>query len=166
MKLKLLLLPLFFISTLCHSQNDTAQETKINIVLNSWHQAAANANFETYFNYMSDDAIFIGTDASENWNKFEFQKYAKPHFDKGKAWSFSVLQRNIYFSNDKKTAWFDELLDTQMKVCRGSGVLIKVKGEWKIAHYVLSISIPNELSIEVIRLKSDSDNIFIEKFKH
>jgi hypothetical protein len=32
------------------------------------------------------------------------------------------------------------LLNTQMKICRGSGVLVKIDGEWKIKHYVLSMT--------------------------
>lgn len=148
-----------------YTQNNDSVKKAVNTIIDSWHEAASKADFENYFNLMSENAIFIGTDATENWNKKEFEKYAKPHFDKGKAWGFKSLERNIYFSTDKKTAWFDELLDTQMKICRGSGVLIKVKNQWKIAHYVLSISIPNELSNQVIQLKTDSDNILIEKLK-
>ena len=161
-----LLFILFLHSISGQSQIKEKETININHIIDSWHTAAAKADFVTYFNLMSDQAIFIGTDATENWTKNEFQAYAKPHFDKGKAWSFKSLQRNIYFSADKKTIWFDELLDTQMKICRGSGVLIKVKNEWKIAHYVLSISIPNELSNEVIKLKTSSDDILIEKLKH
>jgi hypothetical protein len=42
-------------------------------------------------------------------------------------------------TKQEKTAWFDELLNTQMKICRGSGVLVKKIGqEWKIKQYVLS----------------------------
>jgi hypothetical protein len=69
---------------------------------------------------MTEDAVFIGTDATENWGKPAFQEFAKPYFDKGKAWNFTVLERHIYFDQSKK-AWFDELLNTQMKICRGSG---------------------------------------------
>jgi hypothetical protein len=29
---------------------------------------------------MTADAIFIGTDATENWNKMQFQAFAKPFF--------------------------------------------------------------------------------------
>lgn len=160
MKLSIFFFPILFITSFVQAQN-----TAINAVLDSWHQAAAESNFDCYFNLMTDDAIFIGTDATENWNKKEFQAYAKPHFDKGKAWKFHPVQRNIYFSADKKTAWFDELLDTQMKICRGSGVLIYVNKQWKISHYVLSISIPNELSNQVIELKSSADNIILEQLK-
>ena len=164
MKMIYYLFILFFFN-FSFAQKNEQEKTKINQVLKAWHQAAAHADFETYFNYMSNDAIFIGTDATENWNKEQFMKYAKPHFDKGKAWNFTSLERNIYFSTDGKTAWFDELLDTQMKICRGSGVLIKINKEWKIAHYVLSISIPNDLSGEVIQLKTKIDNELIEKLK-
>ncbi|CAM4084401.1 nuclear transport factor 2 family protein [Flavobacterium antarcticum] len=165
MKLSFLLFPVLFFTSFGQAQSNAAEKEIISTVVDAWHKAAAEANFDAYFGLMSDDAIFIGTDATENWNKTEFKKYAKPHFDKGKAWNFNPLQRNIYFSADKKTAWFDELLDTQMKICRGSGVLIKVKKKWKIAHYVLSISIPNEFSNEVIKLKANSDNLLIKKLK-
>ena len=75
------------------------------------------------------------------------------------------MQRNIYFSNDKKTAWFDELLTTQMKICRGSGVLQKQKNKWKIAHYVLSITIPNEHTEQIVKIKTKFDDDFIKKIK-
>ncbi len=147
--------------------NQKNQESEINLVLNNWHKAAAEANFNNYFNAMTDDAIFIGTDATENWNKSAFIQFAKPYFDKGKAWNFSALERNVYFSSDKKTAWFDELLNTQMKICRGSGVLVlDEKGNWKIKQYVLSMTIPNDHTDEVVKIKSFIEDKEIEKLKN
>jgi hypothetical protein len=147
--------------------NQINHESKINLVVDNWHQAAAEANFNSYFNAMTDDAIFIGTDATENWKKPAFIQFAKPYFDKGKAWSFTKLERNIYFSSDKKTAWFDELLNTQMKICRGSGVLVVDKnGNWKIKHYVLSMTIPNDHTDEVLKIKSLIEDKEIEKLKN
>jgi hypothetical protein len=165
MKLSTLLLPILLFVCSSHAQIKGGETLEINKIIDLWHEAAAQANFDTYFNLMSEDAIFIGTDATENWTKKAFQTYAKPHFEKGKAWNFTSLKRNIYFSADKKTAWFDELLDTQMKICRGSGVLTKVKKEWKIRHYILSISIPNELSNEIVKLKTASDDVLMEKLR-
>jgi hypothetical protein len=138
----------------------------INLVLDNWHRAAGKANYTEYFNAMTDDAIYIGTDATENWNKQQFEAFAKPYFDKGKAWNFIPLQRNIYFSKDGKLAWFDELLNTQMKICRGSGVLVKVKNTWKIKHYVLSMTIPNDTTDEVIKIKSAIENPLINKLEN
>ena len=155
---------LFFLVHLTFAQTQT-EENKINEVLNNWHKAAATANFKAYFDAMSSDAIFIGTDATENWNKTEFMAYAKPHFDKGKAWSFTSLQRHIFFSSDKQMAWFDELLSTQMKICRGSGILSKIGNEWKIKQYVLSMTVPNEVSEIVIKTKSPIEDILTAKLK-
>ena len=155
---------LIMIVFVCSSfaQQKLNDQQKIDKVLTSWHQAASDANFDAYFNKMTSDAIFIGTDPTENWGLIAFKGFSKPYFDAGKAWSFKALERNIFVSND--IAWFDELLDTQMKICRGSGVLLKVNGVWKIKHYVLSIAIPNENVEDVILLKQDFDNKIIKKF--
>lgn len=148
------------------SNTNTAQEKEaVDEVITQWHKAAAEANFDNYFGLMTDDAVFIGTDASENWNKKEFEAYSKPHFEKGKAWTFHPLERNIYIDKNNKIAWFDELLDTSFKICRGSGVLEKVKGKWKIKHYVLSMTIPNETSNEVIAVKDSIESNYIQKLK-
>lgn len=136
--------------------NEEKQE--INTVLDEWHQAAAEADYNDYFNDLTDDATYIGTDATENWDKKAFENFAKPYFDKGTAWNFKPLQRNIYFNEDLSIAWFDELLDTQMKICRGSGVMIKKDGEWKIKHYVLSMTVPNDKIEEVVKAKNDIEN--------
>ena len=140
-------------------------EEKVNEVLEDWHAAAANANFEEYFGLMTDDGVFIGTDATENWQNQEFREFSKPYFDNGKAWSFSTLKRNIYASESGEVAWFDELLNTQMGICRGSGVLVKEDGEWKIKHYVLSIAIPNDNVSEITLIKKERDSIIISKLK-
>ncbi len=136
---------------------------EIGKILDSWHRAAGSADFDAYFNLMTSDAVFIGTDASENWQIEEFKAYAKPHFDKGKAWNFKAVERQIYVNDEGDYAWFDELLDTQMKLCRGSGVLRKESGDWKIAHYVLSLVIPNENVSEVILIKQEKDDRIIEE---
>lgn len=152
-----ILLPFFIASASSQSTN----EFKVNAVLDSWHKAAAEADFNAYFNAMTDDALFIGTDAKENWNKTAFMAYAKPHFDKGKAWSFSMIERHIYFNSNHTLVWFDELLNTQMKICRGSGVLVLQKGKWKIQHYVLSMTIPNDVSDEVVKIKTPIEDLLI-----
>lgn len=136
---------------------------RIDVNLDAWHKAAAEANFEKYFDLMTEDAIFIGTDATENWDIEEFKKFSKPYFDKGKAWSFKEIERNIYVDSNRKTAWFDELLDTHMGICRGSGVMKKEDGEWKVQHYVLSIAVPNDNVIELTKMKKDFDSNLIQK---
>ncbi len=133
--------------------------------LNKWHQAAAEANFEDYFGLMTENSVFIGTDASENWNFNKFKTFSKPYFDKGQAWDFTPLERNIYLAEDKQLAWFDELLETHMGICRGSGVMKKVNEQWKVQHYVLSITIPNEKVSEITLINKDHDTALTEKLK-
>ena len=154
--MKKLLLPILLLAILPLYSQDNKNE--INLVINNWHKAASVANFNDYFSALTDDSIFIGTDATENWNKTEFEAFAKPYFDKGKAWNFTPIERHIFFSEDNKTAWFDELLDTHMKICRGSGVLVRINNIWKIKHYVLSMTIPNENSDEVVKIKTSLED--------
>ncbi len=91
-------------------------------------------------------------------------QWAKPIFDKGHAWDFTVLERHIYFDKTGNLAWFDELLNTQMKICRGSGVLVKQGNDWKVQQYILSTTVPNDLLDTVIRLKTSVEDSIINKF--
>ncbi|HHH11945.1 MAG TPA: DUF4440 domain-containing protein [Sorangium sp.] len=117
---------------------------RINQVLDDWHRAAANANEKTYFEHMTSDAIFLGTDATERWDKAAFRAFAHPHFARGKAWSFTPTRRAVILSEQGTVAWFDEDLATpNLGPARGSGVLLKQQGVWRIAHYNLTLTIPN-----------------------
>ena len=162
---KIILIVVASIFTLTMHAQIGKEKDKVSEFLNSWHKDASNADFKNYFDKIADDGIYIGTDATENWTKKEFEAFAKPYFDKGKAWNFTALERNIYFSSDKKLAWFDELLDTQMKICRGSGIVEFKNGNWKIKHYVLSMTIPNDNSDAVIEVKSKIENQILEKLR-
>jgi hypothetical protein len=144
---------------------ENVQKKNVSKVLDDLNVYAATADFKNYFNLYAEESTFIGTDANEIWNKKEFMDYAKPHFDKGKAWSFTSLKRNITFSADGKYAWFDELLNTQMKLCRGSGVLEKIGNQWKIKQYVLSMTVPNEVSNDIIKIKSPIEDALISELK-
>jgi len=139
----------------------------INHTLDQWHKDVANANFDNYFNAFTKEGVFIGTDAEEIWSLDEFKSFSKPYFDKKQTWDFKPLKRNIYFSEDHKIAWFDEILDTWMGICRGSGVLIKEKnGTWKIAHYVLSVTVPNDDMKKIIEVKKANDSIIKKKLSN
>ncbi len=143
---------------------DIASERKqIITMLDSYNMAAAKADYKTYFSFYTEDAIFSGTDATERWNKQEFMVWAKPYFDKGKAWNFTSLERHIYFDKTGSLAWFDELLNTQMKICRGSGVVVKQGNDWKVQQYILSTTVPNELLDSVIKIKDSTENMIIKK---
>ncbi|HSC54120.1 MAG TPA: nuclear transport factor 2 family protein [Phnomibacter sp.] len=143
---------------------DIATATQqINALLDSFNAAAAKADYNRYFDFYTDDAIFTGTDATERWDKKAFMAWAKPIFDKGRAWNFSAIERHIYFDNTGSLAWFDELLNTQMKICRGSGVLVKQGNDWKVQQYILSTTVPNDILDSVIQLKAPAEDTIIQK---
>jgi hypothetical protein len=139
------------------------QQKEVISMLDSFNRAAANADYKTYFNFFTDYAVFAGTDAKERWDKKEFMVWAKPYFDKKKTWNFTALERHIYIDSPGTHAWFDELLDTQMKICRGSGVLVKEPNGWKIMQYILSATIPNEIMDSVVKIKAPIEDELIKK---
>jgi hypothetical protein len=153
--MKISLVFLFFCAFLfsCTKPLPSVNENDIANVLDKWHLAASNADFDTYFGLMTDSSIFMGTDATEYWNKEQFMAFSKPYFEKGKAWSFKATVRHIYSSPENPTlVWFDEELDTpNLGPSRGTGVLQKVGNEWKIAHYNLTVPIPNDLVDDFVK---------------
>ena len=121
------------------------------VVLDDWHKAASTADEERYFGHLTADAVFMGTDVTERWVGKAFREFAHPHFASGKGWTFVPRSRNVMLHRD--VAWFDEVLDSaSYGECRGTGVLRKVKGGWKIVHYNLTIPIPNDLAKGIVWL--------------
>jgi ketosteroid isomerase-like protein len=156
---------LFLLLVVSFTHAQTSEKQKISETLDNWHASAANAQFDSFFGLMADDAVFIGTDATENWTKNDFKIWAKPFFDKGKTWNFTAVERHIFLDQTGKIAWFDELLDTWMKICRGSGVLVKIGEEWKIQHYVLSTTIPNDNVDVVVQLKAPIETTLLDQLR-
>jgi ketosteroid isomerase-like protein len=145
------------------SATDTTESKKqIAAMLDSFNIAAASADYTRYFDFYTDDATFNGTDATENWDKAAYMAWAKPFFDKRTTWNFTAIKRNIYFGKYADIAWFEELLNTQMKICRGSGVVVKQGDQWKVQQYVLSTSIPNSKLDSVISLKAATEDSLIQ----
>jgi hypothetical protein len=141
-------------------QQQISSETKtINTLLERWHKAAADADFDAYFACMDDEAYYIGTDKSEKWSTKQFKAFCKPHFEKGSAWDFKSTDREVYLNEDQSVAWFDEKLDTWMGVCMASGVLLRSNGEWKIKHYQLSMAVPNEIVDDFIQLVENHQSV-------
>ncbi len=127
------------------SSCDVVIKEEINQFINDWHQASATADADAFFGSMTEDAIYIGTDSHERWLRDELRTWAKKAFERDTAWSFTLIERQIHLGDDKKTAWFNETLETKMGLCRSSGILTYTPKGWKIRHYHLSITVPNEL---------------------
>ena len=134
------------------------QRTKVDALLDGLHRDAHEANFETYFARYSSDAVFLGTDKTERWTIKEFKDYAKPAFSDGHGWTYTVLERN--WEGEGNTRWFDEILfNEKLGHCRGTGVVEKKNGEWKIAHYALTMLVPNAIAREVGAQTKEADKL-------
>lgn len=133
------------------AHSDPGDRVAVDRVLDGWHQAASEADGDAYFGAFTEGAVFLGTDASERWSLAEFQAYAEPHFSKGRGWTYRPFDREVMFSPDGHTAWFDERLSSEKYgEVRGTGVLVFAGGDWKLAHYNMSFPVPNALSLELV----------------
>jgi len=129
---------------------------EIGAVLDDFHDAAAKADFTRYFSHWTDESVFLGTDATERWTGKEFREFAEPHFKNGKGWTYWPRDRRITLAGSE-CAFFDELLGHEkLGLCRGSGVMRRVNGEWKVLQYNLSIPVPNDLADGVVRMIRDA----------
>jgi len=129
-------------------KNCTTEQTSLadsaHAFVDTWHQAAAIADEDVFFGSMAKNGIYLGTDATERWERDVFKKWASFAFERESAWDFTARDRNIYFSDNQQYFWWEEMLDTWMGVCRGSGVAKWIDGRWQILHYDLSIMVPND----------------------
>ena len=145
-------LTLFIILLNSFTQGQSDEILTIDSLLNNWHYSAEVSDELTYFNLMDENCIFLGTDKTERWSKNEFIKWSEPYFNKESAWKIKPVRRNIYLSVDSSFVWFDEDLNAAIGECRGSGVLIKSDGNWKLIQYNLALTIPNDIAAGVKKL--------------
>ncbi len=122
-------------------------------VMDDWHQAASVADGARYFGHFAPDGVFLGTDDSERWTVEQFRAYAEPYFSKGQGWTYLARDRHVMVSADRSMAWLDEKLDNEAYGrLRGTGVLRRTDGRWRIVHYSMSFPIPNGTTREVVAL--------------
>lgn len=125
-------------------------EAAIAALLDDWHAAAGAADGARYFGHMTADSVFLGTDATERWSLESFRAFCEPYFSKGVGWTYVPKERHVTVVED--VAWFDERLwNDKYGDCRGTGALRREAGTWKIAHYSLTLLVPNERAPDVIR---------------
>jgi len=156
--LKLLTTAILLVGATSVSAETEKQWSQAEVVLDSLHQSASEANWNRYFSLYLPDAIFIGTDATEHWTMPEFEGYARPT----DGWEYTVKGRTLVpvtTLNGDKVLVFDELLNSaSYGVCRGTGTLLLTRDGWKIAQYHLSFPIPNEIAKEITRrIQSEKD---------
>lgn len=156
-KIIIILSALLWISSAA-AQEITVDETAIIAVLDDFHDAAAKGDNGRYLGHFTENGVFLGTDEWERWPlKPDFTDYVAGRFKDGVGWVYKSEMKKIAFSNDGNVAWFDETSVSQHSGgrYRGSGVLEKVDGTWKIAQYVLSVLVYNEVAGDVNKIIDD-----------
>jgi hypothetical protein len=119
-------------------------------VLDALHEAASRAARDEYFALFAPEAVFIGTDITERWTLAEFRAYAEPIFAQGRGWTYVPSKRHVTLSRSGDVAWFDEIVVNQTYgECRGTGVLTKHDGAWRIEQYHLTLPVPNDMIKDV-----------------
>ena len=131
---------------------ESAVRQAVGAVLDAFHAAASRADETAYFDLLAENAVFLGTDSSERWDKEAFRAFAHPYFSQGKGWTFRPRDRHLQAARDGGVLWFDEKLDSDSYgECRGSGVVERQSdGRWRITQYNLTIPIPNDLAKEFV----------------
>lgn len=127
----------------------SSDEAAVGKVLDAFHAAAARGDGKAYFSLFEPDGVFIGTDVHERWKVPAFKAYAAPIFAKGKGWVYHPRARHVTIAAIpcRCVAYFDEVLESESYgTSRGTGVLVKEPGGWKIAQYALTFPIPNDLA--------------------
>ncbi len=122
-----------------------------NQVIDDWHTAAARGDRDGYLGSMAPDARFLGTDSTERWDLAQFTGYVNEHFEPGNGWTFQPDERVLRLSTSGVSAWFDERLASESYgELRGTGVLERVGGAWKVAHYSMTFTVPNDVAGDVV----------------
>ena len=143
------------------SGSGKAPEERQNVfkVLDQLHEYAAKADGAKYFELFAPQAVFLGTDATERWTLDEFKAYAMKRFETGTGWTYTLVPDKRFATFAGDVAWFDELLENaKYGTCRGTGVLRKIDGEWKVEQYNLTFTVPNDAAEEVVKVIRSSQD--------
>jgi ketosteroid isomerase-like protein len=144
----------FLISAVGLADNLDAERLAVGTVIDDFHDAAKHGDKTRYLGHMTDDAVFMGTDEWERWPKHpEFSKYVDGRFKDGSGWNYRSVERVIRVADSADMAWFDEVVFSETNGrFRGTGVVTREDGEWKIAHYAMSFLVFNENWGDVVEL--------------
>jgi ketosteroid isomerase-like protein len=154
MTIRRLLFLVLLLPLIASADDPDAEMIAIGKVVDGFHDAAAHGDKERYLGHMTDDGVFLGTDEWERWPmQPDFIDYVGGRFKDGAGWNYRSVERQIRIADSGDTAWFDEVVFSEPNGrFRGTGVLSKQDGEWKISHYAMSFLILNENWPAVIEL--------------
>ncbi len=127
------------------------EHARIVHVLTSHLKAAATKDTALLRNSFTADGVFIGTDDTEQWSIKQLVQVLESTEN---GWDMTTcIDRSIYKISgavDNTVVFFEVIRHKKYGIMRGSGVIIKTDGvaDWRIAQYVLSFSVPNNVVSE------------------
>ena len=130
------------------AQSPADDAADVRAAVNAFQTAMDTGDGPTVMKYIADDALMMEAGTIEN--RMEYEKNHLPadlEFAKGMTAKRMPVQQSIRGD----VAWLDEDLETaNLGAARGSAVLVRGEdGVWRIAHYNLAITVPNERFDEV-----------------
>jgi ketosteroid isomerase-like protein len=138
---------------------DESPETRaVKAMLRDFHQAGVDADGERLFGHLEPDAILFGTDKHERFTVEEYKAFVDPYLSQGIGWTSVPTEQNVFVSDDGNFAWFDERLDKPgFGELRGTGVLHKVDGSWRVLQFNVAFTVPNDLARPLASMIQDLD---------
>jgi ketosteroid isomerase-like protein len=138
--------------------DESPEVQAVKAALRDLHQAGADADAERLFGCFDPDAIIFGTDKSERFTLEEYRRFVEPYLAQGHGWTSVPTEQNVYVSEDGNFAWFDERLDKPgFQELRGTGVLRKIDGSWKVLQMNMAFTVPNELAGSLAEMVRELD---------
>lgn len=121
--------------------------------MDDWHAAATAGDRARYLAHLADDAVFLGTDATERWDMATFRAYVEQYMAPGDGWPYAPSERGLVVPEGGDIAWFDEKLASPgYGELRGTGVLRRDGDSWRIVHYSMTFTVPNGVARDVVAL--------------
>ncbi len=124
-------------------------EQQIIEVLEAHHRATATQNVELLRRTFTVDAVFIGTDDTEQWR---LKKYVDLLKKSQSGWDMAECEKREVFeiisAYGNVVAFVEFLTHKDYGKMRGNGVLVRgTDGKWKISIYILSFHVPNQVVV-------------------
>ena len=116
-------------------------------LLHDVHLAKAAGDGDRYFGHFAPDAVFLGTDRAERFSVAGLRAILGPYYARGARPVTIPIEQQVYLSPDGGWAWYEELVERKgVGRMRGTGVLRRVEGAWKIVHYNVVLTVPGALA--------------------
>ncbi len=114
-------------------------------VLRGLHRAATAADGERFFAAFAPEAMIFGSTARLTLARYRALR--EPYLARGQGLPSTPIEQKVYLSASGDLAWFEELVEVfEHDRLRGTGVLRRIDGAWKLVHYSAMILVPRQLA--------------------